>query len=113
MAAPMVALLSLSPPGSLVIPKSTNFEFANASTSATYVASVPVGYFVASGVVVLSDGRPVASASPSDVSSPIIDGSLRSVTRTYTAGLAPIALITLVIGVEYCTALPAQVTAVP
>ena len=46
------------PPGSFVSPKSTMLECANVSTSATYVASVPVGNVVLFGVVVLSDGKP-------------------------------------------------------
>ena len=60
-------------------------------------------------MVVASDGRPVASASPSTVSWPIIEPSLRSVTSTYTPAFAPMASITLVIGVLYCAAFVVEV----
>jgi hypothetical protein len=43
MAAAIVVLERVFPPGSLVSPKSTKLELAKLSTRATYVASVPVG----------------------------------------------------------------------
>src|ERR1700722_18644832 len=110
-AAEMVADDSVVPPGSLDRPKSTKPSLANVSTSAWYTASVPVGYFVLSGVVVLSEGSPVASTSP-DVTCPIIDTSLRSVTSTYTPAFLPMAWITPVIGVLYCAGLVSQLTTV-
>jgi hypothetical protein len=69
----------------LLSPKRTKLSCAKLSTRATYVASVPVGYFVLFGVLVLSVGRPVASGSLACMSSSM-DPSLRRVTRTYTPG---------------------------
>jgi hypothetical protein len=67
---------------------------------------------VAFGVVVVSDGSPVASGSFAE-SCPIIEASLRNVTSTYTPGWVPRASITPVIGVLYWAAsVPSQLVTV-